>query len=300
MQKSPDSSFMDSETAKNHAIQKTSGHVDRERALQVLEDYRGYLAHASNEEDRQTWLTEIEELEGWLASEQFNSGNYPRGIDELVLDLIEWRAVQYAFLNVETARNPFSHLFYQQWLIGSVYAVFSLLGQLTSKDRRDNSLRKLWDEVSPFIHADGACPGEEMEHIRTRLDRESGQFTNEGSRAILFRNTVIAHNEKSLQIEWDEIDKDIETLVRLWSLIVTWSSFGVLNPFRQPNQVFAGLDGLFSSGELMQLSAKRKEYIDRAISWCQTHLHNGLGDGGRGPFATFSVTVNSVGETGTH
>jgi hypothetical protein len=46
----------------------------------------------------------------------------------------------------------------------------------------------------------------------------------------MFRNKVIAHNEWSSTIPWLEIDKDIERLVRIWSLIVSWASYGRFEP----------------------------------------------------------------------
>jgi hypothetical protein len=68
----------------------------------------------------------------------------------------------------------------------------------------------------------------------------SNYFTNKNSKALLFRNKVIAHNEKNLTMRWDEIDKDIEILVKIWSLVVSWSSFGLFDPFRTPSRHFQG------------------------------------------------------------
>lgn len=277
--------------AKTVALEATSGHLSHDQAIERLESFKGYLSRAIRDEDKVAWQEQISALENWLASEKYKSGDFPRGIDELLLELIEWRAMKYAFQHTETERSPFKeYVFYSQWLVGGTYAVFSLLGKLTSRDGRDNSLRNLWDKIQSFIDLDGACSKDEINHMNHCLDKATGHFTNTNSKALRFRNTVIAHNEKSPTIAWDEIDKDIQILVRMWSIIVSWCSFGIFSPFRSGDQALDGLDSFFNAGEIARLKARRQEYIDRVISWSVTHLHSGLRDPDRGAFAKLSIT----------
>ena len=283
--------ILTSEEAKTRTVQATSRHRSHDESLRFLEDLRGYLARANDEESRKTWRAQIDGLENWIASEQYQRGDYPQGIDELVLELIEWRAMQHAFQLVETKHQPFlDHAFYQQWLIGSAYAVSSLLGKLVGRAPQENSLRKLWWEVEKFVARDGACTKGELKRISKLLHRATGMFTDENSRAMQFRNTVIAHNQKSLAPAWDEIDKDVQVLVRIWSILVSWSSFGIITPFRSADQAFSGLDRLFESGELASLKKKRQEYIDLATEWARTHLHSGKRDDGGSAFTQIVVT----------
>ncbi|MEX8518010.1 MAG: hypothetical protein AB3X44_05810 [Leptothrix sp. (in: b-proteobacteria)] len=280
-----------SEEAKTRTVEATSRRRSHEESLRFLEDLRRYLARATDEPSRQTWQTQISALEKWLASEEYQRGDYPQGIDELVMELIEWRAMQHAFQNVETKSKPFlEHVFYQQWLIGSTYAVSSLLGKLVGKTPGENSLRKLWWEVGKFVSRDGACTKEELTLIADLLDKTKGKFTDENSRAMKFRNTVIAHNQKSLALAWDEIDKDVQVLVRIWSILVSWSSFGIIAPFRSAEQAFSGLERLFEYEELSALKKRRKEYIDLAVGWTRTNLHSGARDPGGSAFTQIVVT----------
>lgn len=279
--------------AKSYAIRVTSGHMSHEEAIKTLEDFRGYLSHSDAEQHQQTWQSKIDALEKWLASDEYNSGNYPQGIDKMILELVEWRAMFYAFKLVETGRSPFKdYVFYQQWYIGGAYCMFSLLGKLTGKDPRENSIRNLWHKISRFIREDGACTLAELDFIEKQLNKITGQFTTKGSKAILFRHTVIAHNEKSIRISLDEIDNDVHTLFRIWSLVVSWSSLGILFPFRSSEQAFGGLESMFSHEEIVLLKAKRMEYINRAVEWSQIQLHDGQRDSGRGPFADISITTS--------
>lgn len=288
-----------SEEAKTRTVEAMSRHRSHDESIAFLADLRGYMVRASDERSRETWQTQIDSLESWLASDKYKCGDYPQGIDELVIELIEWRAMQHAFQNVETTNQPFhQHAFYQQWLIGSAYAVSSLLGKLVGKAPQENSLRKLWWEVGKFVSRDGAGLKAELKHIAELLDKNTGKFTDQNSRAIKFRNSVIAHNHLSLALAWDEIDEDVQILVRVWSILVSWSSFGIIAPFRAAEQAFSGLEQLFEENELTALKKKRQEYIDLARGWSRTHLHNGKRDNGGSPFAQIVVTSH-VHSTGT-
>ena len=283
-------SFQSSDQAKTYVVNVTSLHRTHEESLRWLNDLRGYLSRADDDQSRQTWQEQIESTETWLASTEYKEGNHPQSIDEHVLELIEWRALQHAFQLVDTQRKPFDdYVFYQQWLIGSVYAAYSILGKLTGTGKQETSLIKVWRIVEPWIKRDRACTPAELKCISARINGPEPQFTNRYSKAILFRNSVIAHNEKSISIAWGEIDKDIQTLARIWSLLVSWSSLGIFAPFRSGRHAFAGLESNYTSEELTQLLKKRQEYIDQSIKWMTSFLHSGAPDSGRGPLATIDL-----------
>lgn len=154
-----------------------------------------------------------------------------------------------------------------------------------SKD--DNSLRKLWNKIRRFIT--NVTTDEELQFIDKQLD---GHFTNVNSRAISFRNKVIAHNEKTLSLKWSEIDEDIKILVRVWSIIVGWCSFGIFSPFRTASVAFSGLDSFYTPTELQELKEKREEYLDKVRTWSASYLHTGEKEVGfRGAFGSITVTI---------
>jgi hypothetical protein len=199
--------------------------------------------------------------------------------------------MQHAFCHVETHNQPFlKNCFYKQWFVGSIYATFSLFAKLTSKDENDNSLRKLWFNVVEFVKKDNACTVDELNFINNQFDNHA-RFSNKNSKATLYRNKVIAHNEKSISLEWDDIDKDIKILIRIWSILVSWASFGLGQPFRTNEQAFSGLEHFFDSTELHLLKVKRQEYINQAIHWSQTYLHSGDLDHGATAFTKIKVTT---------
>lgn len=163
-----------------------------------------------------------------------------------------------------------------------------------SKDKRDNSLRKLWEAISPIMLSEGACTKPEVDCINAALDVKSGRFTNENSQALLFRNKLISHNEAMPVVKWDEVDKDFAFLIRMWSLLVSWSSFGLFQPFRTGDQAFQGVESMFDRSEITNLRAKRQEYLEMVEKWSTSYVHTGETDPGRGAFSSLSVKVSII------
>jgi hypothetical protein len=285
--------FSTEDDAKNYSVGVTCKHIHPEDINGRLGEYKSYLASASDEH-KNYWQEEVNNLEGWINSDEFISGEYPRGIDELVLELIEWRAVIFAFQNVDIESDPFKrHAFYAQWLVGGTYTIFCLLGKLVSKDLRDNSLRKLWPMVSGYISDSGLCGNTEIDYINEKMHCTQGQFTNGNSQAMLYRNKVIAHNESLPRMEWEDLDKDIELISRMWSLVTMWSSLGLIEPFRKPEQIFSGTESVFSPEELSLLLEQREVYLTKVKSWSTKCIASGEQIVNRSPFGSFSMTITT-------
>ncbi|WP_126454374.1 hypothetical protein [Sulfuriflexus mobilis] len=283
--------FISEEDAKNYCMGITTGHLSHEEIKNKIDSYNFYKENACSEEDKNHWEDEINKLKSWSNSNEFKNGDYPQGIDELILELIEWRASIYSFQNTDTERNPFKkYVFHAQWLTGGIYAIFCLIGKLVSKDPRDNSLRRLWNAVSGYIDSSGLCGEGELEQIEIKMHYSEGHFSNLNSKAMLYRNKVIAHNESSPRVEWYDVDKDIELLCRIWGLITMWSSLGVVEPFRKGEMVFSALDNVFTPRDIMALKNKREEYLDKVNKWCISSLIDGSTVSDRSPFVILSIS----------
>lgn len=278
--------------AKEYVVKVTSKAMTEDEIKSSIDFYHDLSTRSIDDNEKKIWLTEIKKLKEWKNSDEFKNGNYPQGIDELILEVVEWRAAVYSFQNVDTKRDAFKESgFYAQWLLGAVYGVFTVIGKLISKDNRDNSLRKLWFQLSPLMLQDKACTHEEVEYINQEMDKSKGRFTNSNSKVLLFRNKVIAHNEAIPSVTWDEVDHEISLLIRMWSLLVAWSSFGLFDPFRTDEQAFMGLESMFQADELSAIKSKRREYIKKVKEWSRNYAHNGLVDKGRSAFSSISSEV---------
>lgn len=285
--------FLTEDDAKNYACGRLAKMHTLESARDRIQTYDIALKNGSDGDRFLAWRTDRERLIAWLESDEFKTGAYPQGIDEVFLQMIEWRASVYAFSNVEHPESPFStHWFFAQWLTGANYALFTLLGKLLGKDPRDNTLRQLWADVGSFVSASDLTSRSETDLIAAALDPKCGHFTNENSRAVLFRNKAISHNEQSPRLDWDDLDRDIRLLSRIWGLLTMWASFPVVEPFLSGERAFSGLEPVYSVENIRSLVSSRAEYLGRVREWCTADLSTGRYNSLRSPFANIQVSIS--------
>lgn len=287
--------FKNVNEAKEYIVNYTNKSITLEEINSSMNFYKKMLEEAHNDESKKIWQDKLDKLEICKNSAAFKEGKYPQGIDELILELIEWRAVIYAFQHVNTVRDPFKESgFFAQWYIGAVYGIFTIIGKLISCDRRDKSLRKLWTDISSNMLSDGACTEAEVAFINEQIDYNSGRFTNNRSKVICFRNTLIAHNEAHPIVSWDDVDIEMSLLIRMWSLLVAWSSFGLFSPFRTSEQAFLGLESFFQPLEIEALKKERELFLEKVKTWSNCYVHSGEKDIGRGAFSSVSVKTTII------
>ncbi len=255
--------------AKDYSLKKLTRPLSLEEIDQKIQDYEGYASNENSEDERQYWEKQIEELNKLKLEEYYQKGYYPTGIDELLLEVIEWRSMIFAFQNLEESNESLvQYSFLSQWYLGGTYAIFTMLGKLLSNDNRDNSLRNLWKSVSPYFQEFEGFDENEFSFLDELFVGKGNLFSNQNSVAMRYRNKVIAHNEHNLRYSWNEIENDLQIISRIWSLLVMWSSSGIMTPFRHRTQVFRGLEGMFSENQMRQLVVTRQVYLDRFENWC--------------------------------
>jgi len=283
--------------AKEFCNNRTNSRLSEEEALEKIRQLEGYVSNDPSEHSKLLFQEWIGEIRGWVDSDERKKGEFPQGIDQIILDIIEVRAFIYALQKTPSAQNRLSNsFFWQQWLIGSAHTIIAGIGKLVSTDSRDNSLANLWKEVGGWIKEDGACDVDEAVFVEEAFKRKTGYFDNKNSKAFNYRNKSIAHNEHSPEITWDDLDPDMRILVRSWSLLVAWSSFGILNPFKTNQEAFGGLESFFPMEEIIKLGTERNSYLDMVKGWSTTYLHTGISDPGRGAFSVgVKVSISHVG-----
>ncbi|HAU06331.1 MAG TPA: hypothetical protein DCS49_00905 [Gammaproteobacteria bacterium] len=284
--------FNSEDDAKKYADNIMIGHIQLHEAEHLIDRYKSYQESAHNLEDKEFWRRAIQDLDDHINSDELKEGKYPKGINTLIIEMIDWRAAMYAFQHAESSPKPFQeHAFYAQWFMGGTYVIFCILGKLVSKHSQDKSLRRLWTEVSHYIKCSGLCSKDEVEIIDNKMQRTEGHFTNQNSSMMRFRNKVIAHNEGYPIVKWVEIDEDIKLLCRIWALITMWSSIGITEPFRPSQQAFSGLDSIFTPLEIRALSEQHNIYIEKVESWCTHSLVDNSKVSKRSPFRKISVST---------
>jgi hypothetical protein len=287
--------FMSSDAAKEYVCQATSRVLSPTEIDERISEYKQNAKNALTDDDKDLYVNQLSELEEWKNSDDYKNGRYSRGVDELIIDAIEWRAAVYAFQKTNFRKTLFqSGVFFGQWYQGGIYVCFSVVGKLASRHKDDSSLRAIWNRTSDFILEDNGITKDEYDFIDEVFRKDGTRFTNNQSNTILFRNKVIAHNESMPNTTWDDFDQDLKILVRIWSLLVSWSSFGIIEPFRTHDEAFSGLEKVFDTEGLKQLREKRQDYLDMVTQWAKCFLHNGEIDQGGSVFAQIRVSLTAV------
>ncbi|MCU4122391.1 hypothetical protein, partial [Variovorax sp. N23] len=282
------------EQAKQYVLKATSQYLSSDEVRDQLEHYKRLSERMKADAIvHQTIVAQIEGLTRWSQSQAFQDGAYAQGIDSLMLDLVELRAMVYALQHVTLERDPFKeYVFHAQWLVGCAYSMCAILGKLVSKDQRDNSLRRVWDLTEKFLVDTEGCTASEAACIDGNFATNFGSSRTQ-SRALQVRNKVIAHNEMSLSLLWSDFDAEIRILGRVWTLLVRWCCGGILTPFRDADAVFIGLRKEIQIEELQQLKVQRARYLSDFHAWCTQYMDTGRPDPGPGPYAQISISFGS-------
>lgn len=286
--------FKTEDDAIHYAIDKTSRNLSPKEISSRIVDYQRFYSQAINDEDKTYWKMQIEALDKWKNSNDYITGNFPTGIDELIYTLFDCRSLIYAYKNMDSSHDPFlEYHFFQQWIIGITNTIFNTIGKLLSKCKDDNSLRKLWFDVVQYIEKYTLSNSEEINYINSCFAVD-GYFCNKNSKALLFRNKTVAHNEASPLLKWEEIDKDIRILTRMWSLIIMWCSHGVLKPFQKAEFVFKGMEFFFNETEVSQLKELYSKSCLEITDWCNLSIINNTRLSTRTPFVQISITMGTA------
>lgn len=282
--------FESEKNAQLYALKATSKHATENDLLKSIEDYKRYQdTYANDQEKKQYWHEREKTTQSYLNSEYYKSGRYHIGIDELILDIIEIRAIIYSFQTVKTNCNPFeTYIFHSQWLSGCTYKIFASYRKLLSGNKDDHSLKNVWNNVSHYIKDSSLTSIEEVDKLSLFING----INNNTSNPMRYRNKVIAHNEQLPKVQWTDLDYELKGLCRIWSLITMWCSIGIIAPFYDNKAAFSGLESVVSLLELSELKNARQEYIDNVRRWCKENITTNIPDNNSSPFAEISFGFN--------
>ena len=76
------------------------------------------------------------------------------------------------------------------------------------------------------------------------------------------------------------------------ALITMWSSLGIIEPFRDPQRAFSGLEGIFDAAEIKALAEQRTKYLKKVEGWCTHSLVDNTKVSERSPFLKRSISID--------
>ncbi|KMV28365.1 hypothetical protein AB733_24185 [Photobacterium swingsii] len=283
--------FNSEKEAKSYALSATTKHASESDLLRRISECKRYQELFSDDlEQKNYWLKIEKECTEYLNSEKFKLGQYHSGIDELLLELIEIRALMYSFENVEVQSNPFqAYKLHSQWLSGNTYKIFAIYGKLLNSHKSDKSLKNVWCNVNNYLQIENFTTKEEVSQITEFIMG----LKNNTSNVMKYRNKAIAHNEQQPNVQWSDVDRDLKGLCRAWSLITMWTSIGIMSPFDDNQVAFSGFEPVLTKQELASLKVARTEFLKQVRQWCTWNFVTGNLESERAPFAEISLRIKA-------
>lgn len=202
------------------------------------------------------------------------------GVDEMMSDIIQYRAMVYAFEHTENCSFTKTILF-TSWHCGMTYAIFCLFDKLIyKKDDCESSLRKSWNhsyKQESFPHT------EETKSIDTwfkTIDKHRSQ-------SLAYRHLVVAHNSRIGENEpihdwnnfsWVTFDDELKYLIDAYKILSRYSETMLLFPFIEGHEIFAESNTVIHDRENQnKLITRYNDYLNKTGLKCtfsikiQTH-----------------------------
>ena len=177
------------------------------------------------------------------------------GIDAIFLDAVHIRA----FVNAldATGNTSFGESYlYRAFTVGATYSIVLKITKLYDRKTgryEPNTLRKIWKELK--------LQDDEAAFITSQFDIQNEQSIFQPLKT--FRDKCVAHNEEKKELSWDQVDKALLLLARVWHIVGQHSKFVILQPFAEFESVSQQLSSLFTNNELSKAEDAWNDYISK-------------------------------------
>jgi hypothetical protein len=186
-----------------------------------------------------------------------------QGIDTMMIDMIQFRAMIYAFESLGENHAFIKNHFFSSWYAGISYAVFSLFGKLVDSTKGTESLKRLWEDTFKK-----ACFPKE--NVNTNISKWFTHLKKNNSQSFAYRHLVTSHNSKFGQHEpvydwtnftWKQFDVELKQLILAWNILSKFSGSHIICPFISGEKMFDGLSAIFRPSDMQILINKYNEFI---------------------------------------
>lgn len=183
-----------------------------------------------------------------------------QGIDTMMIDMIQFRAMIYAFESLDKRLAFTKTNFFSSWHVGMTYAVFCLFFKLVDSGKGKESLKRLWqDTFKKGCNEENASINEWFNNLNKR-----------NSQPLAFRHLIICHNSEFGQYEpvydwtnfdWELFDSELKQLVNARNILSKFSGSAIICPFISGEKMFDGVSTIFKLPDMKVLVKKYNEFI---------------------------------------
>lgn len=232
-------------------------------------------------------------LERLIADPNYKEGKYPRGIENIIQQIIEPISLWEAISELENGHFLASENYFKSLIdVAITFLLSSEIAKLFNFKEEDFSLCNVWRECKSLALAQGLTTEGEVDYIDDQFDVKRNLREARIKRVLQFRNKQIAHNSSSDAIDKSDLIYTIRFILRVWAILDSiYCSNYLPRPILMDENVFAHFHKIMSAEEIKRVKAERSKFINELINACSLDLVTGEKDEKR-PFGELKITFD--------
>ena len=239
--------------------------------------------------------SDIQNLKNILEDPNYQSGLYPRGLEEIIQQIIEPMAFWHAISTLESAHFFSSDNYFCRLVDVSLTFMLSCeIAKLFNSKLPDFSLLNVWKVSREKVISREITTAEEVFYIDEQFEINGENRKPPIKRLLNFRNKQVAHNSASGDTEKNDFIFTTKFVLRVWAILdALYSPECFPRPIHLDEHLFEEFYKIMTSAELKKVKNKRLSFINELIKACRINLVSGDSDS-KAPFAELKVSFNIV------
>ncbi|EJL6600995.1 hypothetical protein ACOCGS_003475 [Vibrio cholerae] len=235
---------------------------------------------------------EIGEYQSILNDPNYLKGIYPRGLEEIIQQIVEPMSLWEAITSLSTDHFLASENYFRSLVDVSVTFLLSCeIAKLFNDKPGDFSLSNVWKYSRERVVLSGVACAEEVAFIDIQFDLRSELRDKRIKRLLQFRNKQIAHNDASEETIKDDFTYTTYFVLRVWAILdALYSPDCYPRPILMDEHLFDQFYKIMTNDELAHVKRERLKFINELLSSCSKDLVTGKCDG-KLPFAQLNITI---------
>ena len=282
--------FKNMEKIKDNFILLLYGTVDKEIIDQEIQRNKNIVDNGFDSTGQ--IKAQLDYLNKLKSDPHYQSGNLPRGIEKIILQIMEsytfWHSINEVDSNFFLVQDSYIHNLIN---VSITFMISCELAKLFNDKSDDFSLFNIWNHDVDEIKKAKIASEEEIDYITEQFARNESTRDQAIKRFLDFRNRSVAHNSSSIGIQWSDFVSTINFVIRVWGVIDEYYSPNCFpRPIQLSDQLYTPLQSYFTSPQVKQMKEARLKLMDDMFKAASTNLVTGTQDNIK-PFGDLKITV---------
>ncbi|WP_160106176.1 hypothetical protein [Pseudomonas izuensis] len=235
---------------------------------------------------------QLDYLNKLKADPHYQSGNLPRGIEKIILQIMEsytfWHSINEVDSKFFLTQDNYVHNLIN---VSITFMISCELAKLFNHDEGDFSLANIWKHDVDEIKKSNIIDSDEIHYITAQFARDEATRDPSIKRFLNFRNKSVAHNSNSIGIEWSDFVSTINFIIRVWGVVDEYYSPNCFpRPVQLADQLYTPLLPHFKLTEIQEMKEARLKLMQGMFKAASTNLVTGIQDNIK-PFGDLKITV---------